>query len=325
MTEVAKLLADLKPEELQALLTQASQKSSGRRRLHRAIPIRPFSLPTSLTLTPRQRAMVRQWAEQFTYALRYALISSLRLPVEARLQSDGFVSVSEMLKEWQGKAFVATFAPLGNFGGDHFLALTHNLAMVALDRLLGGPGIPPSLSRPLSRLEVNLLMKFAEFIGRTFLSALTPETSEPSPIHVAHLMTDPEQLNLLTDHQSAYALHYELRLGAQSGQMWVCLRPDALKGLEQPTKHKPAPSPDDLSRHPLGSLPLTFRVRLGTGRMSLRELRQLQVGDVIVLEAFKGTPVQICFGERVLCLARPGTKDGQFAVQILPSQRGGAE
>jgi len=319
------MLFDLKPEELQMLLMQVPQKSSGRRRLHRAIPIRPFSLPTSLTLTPRQRAIVRQWAEQFTYTLRYALISSLRLPVEVKWQSDGFVLLSDLLKEWQGNTLVTTFAALGDLGGDHFFALSQNLAMVALDRLLGGPGSPPSLARPLSRLEVNLLMKFAELIGRTFLSVLNPETSKPSPVHVARLTTSSEQLNLPTDHQSVYALHYELRLGTQSGRMWVCLRPDALKGLEQPTKHRRMPSPDDLSRHPLGSLPLTFRVRLGTGRMSLRELRQLQVGDVIVLEAFKGTPVQICFAERVLCLARPGTKDGQFAVQILPSQRGGTE
>jgi flagellar motor switch protein FliM len=319
------MLSALSPEELQALLTQVPKKSLQRRRLHRAVATRPYSLQTSLTLTPRQRAMMRQWAEQAMHALRYALISTLRLSIEVRLQSDGLVALSEMVKAWQGNAFVASFATLGDLGSDHCLALTQNLAMVALDRMLGGPGLPPSVQRPLSRLEINLLMKFAELLGRAFVSVLNPETTEPSPARVGNLTTTPEQLSLLTDQQSVYAFCYELRLGAETGQVWFCLRPDALKGLEQPTKHKPLPSPERLYQHPVAALPLTLRVRLGRGRMTLNELRRLQVGDVIVLDAFKGTPAQLCFGDRTLCLVRPGVKDGQCAVQILSTQRGGTE
>lgn len=319
------MMSSLSPEELQALLTGQQRRRAGRRRLHFNAVTRPYSLQTSLTLTPRQRAMMRQWAEQAAYSLRYTLISNLRLAVEVRLQSDGLVSLPDLVKGWQGNTFIATLATLGNLGGEHCLALSSALVMVALDRLLGGPGIPLAVQRPLSRLEISLLTKFMESLGRAFVSVLGGESIDSIPVRVANLTNTTEQLSLLTDQHNAYAFCYELRLGNETGQLWFSLRADALKGLEQPNKQKQPPSPDRLYQHPAGALPLTLRVRLGTGRMSLRELRQLQVGDVIVLEAFKGTPVQICFSERVLCLARPGTKDGQFAVQILPSQRGGTE
>jgi flagellar motor switch protein FliM len=73
------------------------------------------------------------------------------------------------------------------------------------------------------------------------------------------------------------------------------------------------------------SLPVTMKVVLATGRITMKELRQLQVGDVILLDGFKGEPARLVWNGRTLCMVRPGIRDGHLAVQVLPpkiQQRG---
>lgn len=311
----------LSPEELQALLVQRKETvGGGRRRLRRDATARPFSLESSLTLSPRQRAMLHQWAEQLAHALRYTLISMLRMAVEVRLQNDALLPLTELVKEWQKGTYIATFAPLGALGNDHCAALSTPLAMVALDRLLGGPGLPSTVQRPLSRLEVSLLLRFMEQLGRALVGVMGGEAAEQPTVRAAMLSSTPEQLTLLADQQMVYTFCYEVQLGTANGAMWICLRADALKGLEQPATPRIAPSPERMQQHPVAALPLTLRVVLGKGRISFRELQRLQVGDVLVLDGFKGTPVPLCWGERTLCWVRPGVRGGQFAVQVVDAK-----
>ncbi|GBC99003.1 hypothetical protein HRbin17_01524 [bacterium HR17] len=313
----------LSPEELQALLVQRKEATGAgqrQRRLRKDTTVRPFSLVSSLTLTPRQRAMLHQWAEQMAHALRYTLISMLRIAVEVRLQSDALVPLTALVKEWQKGAYIATFSPLGVLGNDHCVALSTPLAMVALDRLLGGPGLPSSVQRALGRLEVSLLLRFMEQLGRVLVGVIGGEASENQTVRASVLLSTPEQLTLFTDQQMVYTFCYEIRLGAESGQAWLCLHADALKGLERSGGPKISSPPDRARQHPVAALPLTLRVVLGKGRVSFRELQRLRVGDVLLLDAFKGTPVPLCWGERTLCLVRPGVRGGQFAVQVVEEQ-----
>ncbi|MCX7969631.1 MAG: FliM/FliN family flagellar motor switch protein, partial [Armatimonadetes bacterium] len=203
---------------------------------------------------------------------------------------------------------------------------SNNLAMVVIDRLLGGPGtISQSLlQRPLSRLEVSLLLRFLERIARSLLSVITGE-GEGQSVQVQNLWTSEEQIGILTDKVSFYNLCYDFQLGQESGYLWIALRADALKGLEQQFQHRQV-SPNHLKEsHPVMSLPATMQVILASGRITMKELRQLQVGDVILLDGFKGEPARLVWNGRTLCMVRPGTRNGHLAAQVLPpktQQRG---
>jgi flagellar motor switch protein FliM len=325
-------MQNLTPEELQALLQQpestSQQKTKQRRsRLLTGVAVQPYDMQATLTLTPRQRAMIRQWADQLIQSLRYSLIPSLRMTMELRLNSDGLTSLSELVSQWKGKAYVVPITTSGRLRGDHFLALSINLAMVVIDRLLGGPGtISQSLlQRPLSRLEVNLLLKFAERIAQSLLTVITEE-DEGQSVQLQNLWTSEEQIAMLTEKVTLYSLCYDFQLGQESGNLWIALRADALKGLEQLSSYRLSQHPAPSTSHPVMSLPVTMKVVLATGRITMKELRQLQVGDVILLDGFKGEPARLVWNGRTLCMVRPGIRDGHLAVQLLPSktqQRGG--
>lgn len=320
------------PEELQALLQQgepSNRKAAKRRsRLLTGVAVQPYDLQATLTLTPRQRAILRQWADQFVHSLRYALIPALRMTLELRLNHEGLIPLSELASQWKGTAFVFPVTAFGRFRGDLYLALSINLALVAIDRLLGGPGILPSVAiqRPLSRLEVNLLFRFAERIVRSFLNTMTGENSHS--IQLQNLLASEEQLAMLTDKVAVYSLCYDFQVGQETGFLWLALFADALKGLEQQMKRHSPPDLKRLRQHPALALTVPLRVILSSGRILVRELKDLKVGDVIVLDGFKGEPVRLVLGERTLCKVRPGTRNGHWAVQILPfkpAQRGEQE
>lgn len=315
----------LTPEEIQALLRQSEPKAEKDRKqqskLLRETSVQPYDMQATLTLTPRQRAMLRQWADQFAQSLRYALIPSLRMTLELRLNNEGLTSLSELAEQWKGHAFVMPITTSGHLRGDHFLALSTNLAMVAIDRLLGGPGTISQnmLQRPLSRLEVNLLLKFAERIGRLLLTVITGE-EEGQIVQLNSLLTSEDQIAMLTDKVSIYSLRYDFQLGQENGNLWLGLRSDALKGLEQKFQHHHLSKPSFSTSHPAMSLPVTMKVVLAVGRILMKELKQLQVGDVIVLEGFKGDPARLVWDDRTLCLVRLGTLNGHLAVQVLPAK-----
>ncbi len=312
----------LTPEELQALLQQqpSKEKVTRHRRSHitAGVSVQPYDLQATLTLTPRQRALVHQWADQLAQSLRYVLIPLLRMTLELRLQNEGLASLTDLLEQWKDNTFVIPIATTGRLRGDHYLALSRNLAMVAVDRLLGGPGtVPPSLQhRPLSRLEATLLLRFAERIALSLLSVITGET-DGQTVQLQNLWTSEEQISMLADKVAVYQLCYNFQIGQEKGNLWIALRADALKGLEQPLQHLTISVPQNLQQHPVASLSVPLRVILATGRLTLRELKDLKVGDVVVLEGFKGEPARLVWGNRTLCAVRPGTRNGHWAIQIL--------
>lgn len=319
-------MQSLTPEEIQALLQQSkptTEKESGRKR-SRPLPegaVQPYDMRATLTLTPRQRAMIRQWADQLVQSLRYALIPSLRMALELRLNSEGLVSLSELANQWKGRAYVIPVTTSGKFSGDHFLAISVNLAMVVIDRLLGGPGkvSSSSLQRPLSRLEMNLLLKFMERIAQLLLEVIAGQEGDFS-VQVQSLWTSEEQITMLTDQITLYNLRYNFQLGQESGNLWIGLRADALKSLEQISSQFPTPNLQPKLQHPAMSLPVTMKVVLATGQITVKELKQLRKGDVILLNEFKGEPAKLVWNGRVLCKVKPGVRNGHLAVQVLPSK-----
>ncbi len=317
-------------EEIQALIQRQEPKSDRsqrrRSRLLSGVSVTPYDMQATLILTPRQRAMLRQWADQFAQSLRYALIPSLRMTFELRLNSEGLISLSELAGEWKGKAFVAPVVTSGRLRGDHYLAISTNLAMVVIDRLLGGPGaVSHSLSqRTLSRLEVSLLVKFLEKVARSLTKVITGDEEEET-VQMQNLLTSEEQIAMLTDKVSFYNLLYDFQLGQENGHLWIALRADALKGLEGQFQHRQISPPSIKASHPVMSLPVTMQVVLASGRITMKELKQLQVGDVIVLDGFKGEPARLVWNGKTLCGVRPGISNGHLAAQILPpktQQRG---
>lgn len=317
----------LTPEELQALLQKPEPETEKtkmkRSRLLNDVSVQPYDMQTTLTLTPRQRAMLRQWADQFAQSLRYALIPSLRMALELKLSSEGLNSLSELVGQWKNQAFVIPMTTSGHLRGDHYLALSTNLAMVVIDRLLGGPGVvmQSMLQRPLSRLEANLLMKFIERVAKLLLAIVTGD-EERQFVQFQNLLASGEQVGLLTDKVSLYSLCYDFQLGQEVGNLWVGLRADALKGIEQRFQHRLLPKPPSNASHPVMALPVTMKVVLATGRVTFKELRQLQVGDVIVLDGFKGDPARLIWNNSDLCSVRPGVLNGHFAVQVMPQKIG---
>ncbi|MCE5239316.1 FliM/FliN family flagellar motor switch protein [bacterium] len=66
----------------------------------------------------------------------------------------------------------------------------------------------------------------------------------------------------------------------------------------------------------LSEVPLQVTVRLGSTRLALRELLELEVGSVLLLDREVGEPAEIMVGDRVIALGELVRVDNDLGVRI---------
>jgi flagellar motor switch protein FliN/FliY len=82
-----------------------------------------------------------------------------------------------------------------------------------------------------------------------------------------------------------------------------------------------APGPE-IELAPLAEVPLQVTVRLGSARLTLGELLQLQQGSVVLLDRQVGEPAEIMVGDRVVALGemvRVGDELGVRVTRVSPA------
>ena len=67
---------------------------------------------------------------------------------------------------------------------------------------------------------------------------------------------------------------------------------------------------------PLSEVPLQVTVRLGSARLTLGELLQLQQGSVLVLDREIGEPAEIMVGDRVVALGEMVRVDDELGIRV---------
>ena len=66
----------------------------------------------------------------------------------------------------------------------------------------------------------------------------------------------------------------------------------------------------------LSEVPLQVTVRLGSTRLALRELLELEVGSVLLLDREVGEPAEIMVGDRLIALGELVRVDNDLGVRI---------
>jgi len=77
----------------------------------------------------------------------------------------------------------------------------------------------------------------------------------------------------------------------------------------------PAQAPE-IELAPLSEVPLQVTVRLGSARLTLGELLQLQQGSVLLLDREIGEPAEVLVGDRVVALGEMVRVDDELGVRI---------
>lgn len=246
-------------------------------------------------------------------------------PLARLLRQRPFVGPVSLL-EFEGSAFLAElgeadilYALRPKTGGEGegeevaLLCLERKLAGAVADRLLGGRGEVTEPLAPATGAELALIRHFAE----AFLEGLGSEfqtLGRAGWVMGAHEPA-PRLSSLVGPRERLLSVVFDLACGEVSGRIRLAL-PVSELGPEDPAEEAPAPQTELTPGHPLSALPLPITAVLDTVEFSLRELLDLEPGDVIPLGARMDSPVEIRVAGVPKLKGRAGSINGQRVVQI---------
>lgn len=207
------------------------------------------------------------------------------------------------------------------------LEISPALALVLLDRLMGGPGTANTPVRELTEIEISLLGQVTHLLTEAWCahwsgwkelkSALIGHENDPR-----YLQTSPAESNLLV-------ATFEAQIGDATGQIKLALPFATLEPLLQrirtelqpPTEaptNVPAPSPKPTAWNPaLDHVSIPVSAELPGPKITARELQSLKVGDVLPIPAEAANLIQLKLSGVPRFQARLGTRDDHWAVEVL--------
>jgi flagellar motor switch protein FliM len=208
--------------------------------------------------------------------------------------------------------------------GRMVLEISPETGFMLVDRLLGGPGRPLAHTRTITDIEVALLKglitSLVEDIRAGWLNVVDTSPRLAEIVLNAHLA----QITFPTD--AVMVITFEVKIGDTSGTMTFCLPYTTLEPItpqlnarlvfSEPTKAQRSDHAQAMQRS-LKTVQVPVIAQLGTAGVQIRDLLNLQVGDVLRLDSSVGGGIRIAVGGKPRFIGSPGLRGSRLAVQIL--------
>lgn len=219
--------------------------------------------------------------------------------------------------------FVSELAPLS---GSVVVQLDRQLAMMIIDRLLGGAGTPRQERGGGALTEIELLL--LEDLGKGLFRELVNAWEQVAQLQAerCEVALSAQQVQGALPTEVALVIRHEVRLFNAKGKLTICLPASTLEPLLPRLNARllfanPRTTAGSVSeQHLLGQLngaALTVRVELGKTHVRVDDLMALEVGDIVRLDTPAGSPFMLRVENRACFLAQPGQRNGQRAVRIV--------
>ncbi len=219
--------------------------------------------------------------------------------------------------------FIISLRPLP---GRTILGMGPDLALAIIERMLGGAGVLHTQSRELTNLEIALLRKAVEKILEELAGAWGNIVQlEPK---IEGVVMNPLFAGVAFPSDSTLIAVFDVFFEESSGAMSILIPFSVLDPIAQDLgsgmwgrrANGRASSAESaflkqMAAH-LAQIKIPLSVRLTTHQLDLKDIAELQPGDVVLLEAHKDRLAKVYIGNRHKCWGRIGTVDGRMAVQI---------
>lgn len=220
-----------------------------------------------------------------------------------------------------------TLFKIESLRGIGLLEISPALALVLLDRLMGGQGAANQPTRDLTEIETSLLGQVTHLITEAWCT----HWSGWKPLKSALIgnENDPRYLQTAPPDSSMLVATFDAQIGEASGQIRFALPFTTIDPLLQkiraelqpPTEapaNTPAPAPKPTAWNPaLDHVNIPASAELPGPTISARQLQALKVGDVLPLPTNAADLIQLKLSGVPRFQARLGLRDEHWAVEVL--------
>ena len=261
-------------------------------------------------------------SENFCRYLATHFSGQLRTRVQIKLASVEQITYDEFTRSIPNPTILNIFSaePLE---GKAILEINPHLAFFIIDRLFGGPGLSNIKRRPLTEIEqlvmTKTVKKMLEFLRDAWSNLILLKPRFDS------LETNPSFIQIVSPTEMVVLITLNLELGETEGFINICmpclmLEPIAGKlnarfWYGTSTKEQTTEYLNSL-KHKVQNSKVSVTARLGKATINVKELLDLQKGDVISLDKPVDSEVEIIVGNKPKFKGNVGVSGSKLAVQI---------
>jgi flagellar motor switch protein FliM len=177
--------------------------------------------------------------------------------------------------------------------GSSMITVNQSLAFAIIDRLLGGQGEAYEIDREYTEIEIVLMERVIRECC-TFLKDAWSNVHEITPVFL-RLESNSRQTQLVSPNETVVVIVMNIKVKEVEGNMSFCMPFLILEPVlnhlntrywytEEITKGEDKMIYKDILYKRLNTVPMELKAVLGTSHLSLREIMDLRVGDVIQLD-----------------------------------------
>lgn len=262
--------------------------------------------------------------DRFARNVSTSLSAYLRSATDLNVVSVEQFTYSEFLMSLPDPtAFYAlSLQPIDGLGA---LELNPTTAFAMIDRMLGGSGHAPQVTRALTEIEQNVVDSVIKLILENLTESWRPILPVQFRIHGRE--TRPQMLQVAAPNEVFILLVFDIRIADTRGMLNLCV-PASVGGHFAQGWHGTHRKPTDAERGRLianlSRVQVPLWASLGT-RIEAREVLELRPGDCLSLGRAVSEPIEVYAGHVIKWRGRAQRRDRQLAVKIVAAGAPAAE
>jgi flagellar motor switch protein FliM len=204
------------------------------------------------------------------------------------------------------------------------LELNNDLALSFVDKLLGGNGLGTKQTKVITPIEQKVLHVVVERIMLDLKKSW--QTVDNFEFEVERFEPDIDFAQITSQSESVLLISFEILIGEQSFLMNICFATFAFDNILAKLSTQKlstiramkyyGQSAREVITHHLTKTLLPINVELGTTKLSVKEIMDLQEGDIIRLETKISDDQKIRTGNKILFTGRLGVSNNHKAIKV---------
>ena len=313
-SEIDALLAQLTGENAEEVVVSTAAKGSTEARLY------DFAHPSKFS--KEQLRTLENVFESFSRTVSSFLTGYLRTAVHLEVASSEQLLYKDFNLALMNPVILAMteWPPLK---GTVMMELSNNMGYTIIDRILGGPGFGLKAMRDFSEIETILLERVLSQI-MSYLPEAWETVINIKP-RLERLETNSQFAQIMAPNDMVALVVIRIKIGSAEGHLNFCLPHLVLEPIMDKLKTSfwfSTHDAEDIEEYrvqveeELEKAKVPVSAVIGKTNIMVNDFVNLQKGDVLKLDSYVNSDLEIMIGNLLKFNAKPGTVRGKYAFQI---------
>ncbi|WP_425060867.1 Flagellar motor switch protein FliM [Sporomusa carbonis] len=261
--------------------------------------------------------------ENFARLINTYLSAHLRTLIHIDVASVDQLTYEEFIRSMPNPSVISIFQ-MRPLKGNAIFEINPNIVLAIIDRLFGGPGLPPAKPRSLTDIEEAIIRRVINKALESMQEAWKQVVAiEP---RMEALETNPQFTQIVPPNDMVVLITLQAKIGQAEGLINICIPYLVLEPImskltttfwvASAAAKQSSPETMNALQRKLARTLIPVVVELGCATVTVRELLDLGVGDVLQLETKAESELSVIIGNREKFKCKPGLVGNKNAVQI---------